>query len=243
MIYFVISCLVDLAKRAIQVINGSMPPSEDPALKQTELGLVDIFVSLCRFECQAGYQELSTALFQAELEYSMFCPPLSLTEHSKQRLFAHFWNSDGPRIGEEGSVGWSMWLEKEEERRQQIIKEESAKESESGGWTGWSAPVSNDAEIDTSSENSKKIELGEEVESDADDTRQEDDTEALLKMLGIDASGHDDGEGTDTSTWARWSIEESSRDSEQWMPVRSKNGILILVFIFLNHVGSGLSFF
>ncbi|CAM8981084.1 unnamed protein product [Rhodiola kirilowii] len=207
-----------------QVTHGSTLLSEDPALIQLELGLVDIFVSLCRFECQAGYQELSTALFQAELEYSMFCPPLSLTEQSKQRLFEHFWNSDGPRIGEEGAVGWSMWLEKEEERRQQLIREESAMESESGGWTGWSEPLSNETEVDTSPAEAKIVDQEDEVESETDDTRQEDDTEALLKMLGIDASGHDDGDGIDTSTWARWSIEESSRDSNQWMPVCAKHG-------------------
>jgi len=51
-------------------------------------------------EWQAGYREFSISLFQAEIEFSLFCPPLLLTEHSKNRLFEHFWNSHGARVGE-----------------------------------------------------------------------------------------------------------------------------------------------
>uniref|UniRef100_A0A7N0UFL9 Protein NRDE2 homolog n=1 Tax=Kalanchoe fedtschenkoi TaxID=63787 RepID=A0A7N0UFL9_KALFE len=206
-----------------QASRESAPLSADPALIQLELSLVDMFVGLCHFECQAGYQELSTALFQAELEYSMFCPPLLLTEQSKQRLFAHFWNSDGARIGEEGAVGWSIWLEKEEVRREQLARVESPIESQSGGWTGWSEPFSNHMKVSDSPADAEVDDQGGDVELETDDTRQEDDTEALLKMLGIDAGSHGDGEVNDASTWARWSIEELYRDSTQWMPVRFRN--------------------
>ncbi|KAL8552807.1 hypothetical protein ACS0TY_001479 [Phlomoides rotata] len=33
-------------------------------------------------------------------------------------------SSDGPRIGEDGALGWSTWLEKEEEQRQRIVRED-----------------------------------------------------------------------------------------------------------------------
>ena len=69
-----------------------------------------------------------------------------LTDQSKHRLFEHFLNSDGARVGEEGALGWSTWLDKEEETRQQLMNEELSRENEGGGWTGWSEPWSKDNE-------------------------------------------------------------------------------------------------
>ncbi|XP_061988537.1 uncharacterized protein LOC133707006 [Rosa rugosa] len=207
-----------------QVCQGEKS-SPDPAIVQLELGLVDIFLSYCRFEWQVGYQELATALFQAEIEFSLFCPSLLLTEQSKQILFEHFWNSDGARVGEEGALGWSTWLEKEEENRQRVIREEMAHDNE-GGWTGWSEPLSKNKVGSTNPEkeaesNAVLEEFQEETENE--DVKQEDDTEALLKMLGIDVDVGATGEGKDASTWIRWSEEENSRDCDQWMPVRAKS--------------------
>lgn len=177
-------------------------------------------------EWQAGYQELATALFQAEIEFSLFCPSLLLTEQSKHRLFEHFWNSDGARVGEEGALGWSAWLEKEEENRQRILKEETSHDNEEGGWTGWSEPISKSKGNNTNSE-----ELGddnvsaEEAEIEKEVMKQEDDTENLLKLLGIDIDVGANAEVKDTSTWTRWAEEESSRDCDRWMPVHSEAGI------------------
>lgn len=198
----------------------------DPTLAELELGLVDIFLSLCRFEWQTGYQELATGLLQAEIEYSLFCPSLSLTEQSKQRLFEHFWDSDGARVGEEGGSGWSTWLAKEEENRQRILKEEASADEVQGGWTGWSEPFAknnaNEGNTDTEVNNNmegEELQLGLEDE----DVEAEDDTEALLKKLGIDVDAASNAEIKDVSTWIRWSKEELSRDHDQWMPVREKS--------------------
>lgn len=217
---------------SLQVNHAAKLPVMDPTrpdqvLAELELGLVDIFLSLCRFEWQSGYHELATALFQAEIEYSLFSPSLLLTEQSKQRLFEHFWNSSEHRIGEDGALGWSTWLEKEEENRQRIIREESSRENEQVGWTGWFKPtytregnsVSPDvAEIDNA------INKDSEEELEVADTKQEDDTEALMKMLGIDVNAEGDEEVKDTSTWTRWSEEELSRDCNQWLPVHASSG-------------------
>lgn len=194
--------------------------------------MVDIFLSLCRFEWQAGYQELATALFQAEIEYGLLCPCLFLSEQSKQRLFEHFWNGDGARVGEEGALGWSTWLEKEDESRQQVMKEETADENDKGGWTGWSEPLSKQKEINLEK---TSINLENVADNDVDvedledkletkDTEQEEDTEALMKMLGIDVNAEANNEVKDTSIWTRWSEEESSRDCNQWMPFHTKSG-------------------
>ncbi|XP_021907541.1 protein NRDE2 homolog isoform X2 [Carica papaya] len=201
--------------------------SSDPDVSQLELGLVHIFISLCRFEWQAGYHELATALFQAEIEFSLFCPSLLLTESSKQRLFEHFWNSNGARVGEEGAIGWSTWLEKEEENRQKVMKEAASHNNEVGGWSGWSEPLSKSIEAKLNPGEIPKSDVtGQDVEEEIENenVEQEEDTEALLKMLGIDVGADVSGEVNDTSTWARWSEEESSRDCCQWMPLRTNTG-------------------
>ncbi|GLU18411.1 hypothetical protein SLE2022_347150 [Rubroshorea leprosula] len=200
----------------------------DPAVICLELGLVDIFLGLCRFEWQAGYQELATALFQAEIEFSLFCPSLMLTEQSKQRLFEHFWSSNCPRVGEDGALSWSTWLEKEEENRQRILKEENSDNDDQGGWSGWSEPLSKQKEtsinLDVDKIDVTADKLNDEIENE--DIKQEDDTEALLKQLGIDIDAEASGEAKDTLTWLKWSKEESSRDSDQWMPVHANSGLV-----------------
>ncbi|TMW97049.1 hypothetical protein EJD97_006322 [Solanum chilense] len=215
-------------KQHRQVSGSANSPSMDPAIVRLELGLVDTFLSLCRFEWQAGYRELATGLFQAQIEYSLFCPSLLLSEQSKQRLFEHFWNSNDARVGEDGALGWSKWLEKEEELRQRAMREESSHASEKGGWTGWSEPSSKSKEKNEAIENITETDgaLDElEEESEMKDDEQKDDTEALLKMLGIDATAEANCEIKDTRTWTRWSEEELARDSNEWMPVHAKTGI------------------
>ncbi|CAH9122186.1 unnamed protein product [Cuscuta epithymum] len=205
-----------------QFSQGFTSASLDPAIVKLEIGLVDIFVCLCRFEWQAGYKELATALFQAEIEYSLFSPSLLISKHSKQRLFEHFWSSNGARVGEDRALGWSSWLEKEEEHRQVAAREQSSSDVDEGGWTGWSEPLSKMKELNDVSE---KLTDSDGVLEELDDGANndiKDDTEALLKILGIDtAAAEASFEITDTRTWARWSEEEVERDSDQWMPVHA----------------------
>lgn len=199
--------------------------SVDPAYVPLELALVDVFLALCRLEWQAGYQELATALFQAEIEYSLFCPLIS-SEQSKRRLFEHFWSSNGARIGEDGALGWSTWLEKEEEQRQRLINEEASNIVEEGGWTGWYEP-SKAKEIEmqenTTEEDVAVKEFDDEPEME--DVEPKDDVESLLKALGIDAAAEADIKVKDTKTWNRWSNAEMARDFEQWMPIRANSGL------------------
>ncbi|KAK6925447.1 siRNA-mediated silencing protein NRDE-2 [Dillenia turbinata] len=215
------------AKQHRQVHQSSKSPYLDCTMTELELGLVEIFLSLCKLEWQAGYRELATALLQAEIEYSVFCPSLFLTEISKQRLFEHFWNADGARLGEAGAVGWSTWLAKEEENRKKIVHEEAMQENQEGGWTGWREPFVKSKLPGSNEEKMAGDDMATEVaeeEIDIKDAKQEDDTEALLKMLGIDVDADVDDEVNDTSTWTRWSKEEETRDCNQWMPLHAKSG-------------------
>lgn len=207
-----------------QVHPTADQPSPETVDTDLEMGIVDIFLSLCRFEWQAGYHELATALLQAEIEYSLFYPPLQLTEQSKKRLFEHFWNSNGARVGEDGGLGWSCWLEKEEENRQNLMRETSVKEDEQGGWTGWFVPASNDKEDSPNLEEVIITDVAMEG-IEEEDVKQEEDDAALLRMLGIDVDAEANKEVHDTKTWVRWSQEELSRDHDQWMPVHINSGV------------------
>ncbi|XP_042409299.1 nuclear exosome regulator NRDE2-like isoform X1 [Zingiber officinale] len=202
--------------------------SVDSSFVQLELGLVDIFLSYCRFEWQVGYQELATGLFQAEMEYSLFCPSLVLSSNSKQRLFEHFWKSNAARVGEDGALGWSSWLEKDEQTRQNIMGEDTTAQNEAGGWTGWfelsskhnttsrEPEISADPDVD---DTAAEMNLDFEENLDSEEIPPADDVETLLKKLGIDIDAEPNNEVKDSETWNRWSKEELIRDDEQWMPV------------------------
>ncbi|KAL8153533.1 hypothetical protein V2J09_011293 [Rumex salicifolius] len=200
--------------------------SVDASLVELELGMVNIVVSLCRFEWQAGYQELATALFQAVMEYTLFAPSLQLSEQSKKRLFEHFWNSSGARVGEDGALGWTLWMEKEEKDRHKVSTAMPEKEEEQGGWTGWHAPSPKTEEtgLDSKLVGDNDVVSGGTIENDEIYDLNEDDV-ALLKMLGINADPEATDEVKDADTWARWSEEELLRDQNQWMPIRTNLGV------------------
>ncbi|KAH6755057.1 hypothetical protein C2S51_038938 [Perilla frutescens var. frutescens] len=169
--------------------------SIDPSIVQLELGLVDVFIGLCRLEWQAGYQELATALLQAEIEYSLFSP-LVLSEQKK-----------------------------EEEQRQRLISEDASDAVEEGGWTGWFNPSSETKEIEMAGITTEGQVVVEELNdgSDSNDVESKDDIEALLKALGIDADAEADIKIKDTETWTKWSKEEMTRDFDHWMPLRANS--------------------
>jgi hypothetical protein len=53
--------------------------------------------------------EKAIASFQAMLEFNCFCPKELLDETSQLKRFETFWESEAPRIGDEGAVGWANW--------------------------------------------------------------------------------------------------------------------------------------
>uniref|UniRef100_A0A0A9E0V8 Uncharacterized protein n=1 Tax=Arundo donax TaxID=35708 RepID=A0A0A9E0V8_ARUDO len=163
------------------------------------------------------------------MEFSLFAPPLYLTTSSKQRLFEHFWNSGGARIGEDGALGWSAWLAKDEESRQNLAMQENSQETEVGGWSGWFDPStgnSNTNDLSNKSLEPSSADGNDAEDLDAEDTPAQDDVESLLKKLGIDVDSESNSEVKDTKTWNRWSLLELSRDNEQWTPLHEKSGSL-----------------
>jgi hypothetical protein len=73
--------------------------------------LVIVFTKATQFIADAGYAELAVAAWQAILELH-FCCPTSLADGPLDQVFASlqsFWESEIPRIGDEGAKGWAAF--------------------------------------------------------------------------------------------------------------------------------------
>lgn len=202
--------------------------SLDAQVGQVERELVRIFLDTCLFEWQTGHHELAVGLLQAQAEYSVFGPRIQASEASKQTLFQRFWDSGAPRIGESGAVGWGTWLAKEEERLQNWgggVGEAEEEEEEKGGWSGWQdlkeiggpgGGRGSGSEGGGQSDGEDEGSEGGEVEEESD--------EALLKRLGINLDAADAVDAAGVDTWRKWAVEEETRDEQQWLPVRPREG-------------------
>ena len=76
--------------------------------------LSDLFADLCILLSGCGYYEKAVALFQAELEFSLFRPAVlgSATPHKDAVDFLSvYWDSNAPKFGEDASRGWAAWVE------------------------------------------------------------------------------------------------------------------------------------
>ncbi|KAL2016481.1 hypothetical protein VTK56DRAFT_3477 [Thermocarpiscus australiensis] len=74
--------------------------------------LVYVFLRLTCFLHDCGYAELAVAAWQAMLEVA-FCRPTAAEGNAESALssFAEFWESEVPRLGEEGAKGWRQFVE------------------------------------------------------------------------------------------------------------------------------------
>lgn len=109
---FSVSSMRSTYARAIQtlqqvVVNSIGRDGQD--VYDLELSLLDIFVISCTFEKQAGFMEKAIALFQALIEFNFFCDPKIVEFRSQLQKFEEFWDSETPRIGDEGALGWCNW--------------------------------------------------------------------------------------------------------------------------------------
>lgn len=78
--------------------------------------LVYVFLRTARFIHDAGYSELAVAAWQAILELT-FARPRDASDLDAEDLmssFGDFWESEVPRIGEDGARGWIHFAEAEE---------------------------------------------------------------------------------------------------------------------------------
>ena len=90
--------------RSLGILDSAQPGSGTGA---TASGKVDIFLRLTCFMRDAGYDELSYALWQIVLEYYFFHPPdLTVDRKAELEALEEWWEADVPRVGEENGMGW-----------------------------------------------------------------------------------------------------------------------------------------
>ncbi|KAL5630655.1 hypothetical protein BROUX41_000527 [Berkeleyomyces rouxiae] len=69
-----------------------------------------IFLRLTRLLHEAGYRELAVAAWQSLLELNFFRPDTVDNEEHEFASFAEFWESEVLRIGENNALGWSHFI-------------------------------------------------------------------------------------------------------------------------------------
>ncbi|KAF3913780.1 hypothetical protein ABW21_db0200098 [Orbilia brochopaga] len=106
------SCVAKLRGRALQY--GA---TEDSKASLEEI-LLYILTRMTVYMRQAGFSELSLAIWQALLEMNSSLPkefstsPASLTDHERMLdLFGAFWDSEVLRIGEAKAKGWAVYAD------------------------------------------------------------------------------------------------------------------------------------
>ncbi|ERF72574.1 hypothetical protein EPUS_02856 [Endocarpon pusillum Z07020] len=91
----------DLFKDCLNMIRKRQASSELEGIRSY------VFVQMTTFMREAGFSEHAHALWQAIFEYCYFEP---MSDQAGDELFSfeEFWDSEVPRLGEEGARGWRM---------------------------------------------------------------------------------------------------------------------------------------
>lgn len=103
---FAVHDIVDVYSEAFQSLNQDSTTTSQGALLNFQR-------SLCETLRSSGYPARAFAIQQAQLEYSMACPVALQTAPWQDQMLAleRFWDSEVPRLGEEGALGWKHWID------------------------------------------------------------------------------------------------------------------------------------
>ncbi|KUJ21119.1 DUF1740-domain-containing protein [Mollisia scopiformis] len=72
-----------------------------------------VLLRLTLFIRESGYSELSVAIWQGLLELNLCGPTSLLSKEEYINLFRQFWESEVPRLGEDGALGWRRYVDDE----------------------------------------------------------------------------------------------------------------------------------
>jgi hypothetical protein len=89
--------------------NISEPANGDSLYHQ----LIYVLLRLTLFMRESGYAELAVATWQGLLEVNFSAPHQPFTKLDRVKFFKDFWESEVPRMGEEGALGWCHFAEQE----------------------------------------------------------------------------------------------------------------------------------
>ncbi|KGQ12616.1 hypothetical protein BBAD15_g1645 [Beauveria bassiana D1-5] len=74
------------------------------------LEMIEVLLLATRFVYDAGYSELAVAAWQAVLELTFSRPDANAEQGVVPDSFQAFWESEVPRVGEVGSLGWKHYV-------------------------------------------------------------------------------------------------------------------------------------
>ncbi len=72
--------------------------------------LIYLLLRFTLFLRESGYSELAMSIWQGLLELNFFAPDLRLSQAEAIKRFSAFWESEVPRIGENGALGWRCFV-------------------------------------------------------------------------------------------------------------------------------------
>ncbi|KAG8728834.1 hypothetical protein FRC12_021463 [Ceratobasidium sp. 428] len=99
-----VEAIIEDIHHALNVLQGN---TENPEMQRLR-----IFWRTCVWLRQAGYVERAIAAMQAQIEMTFFPPQdRPATFSDTLAMFEEFWDSEAPRMGEEGAQGWVTWVE------------------------------------------------------------------------------------------------------------------------------------
>ncbi|KAF4587752.1 Protein NRDE2-like protein [Ophiocordyceps camponoti-floridani] len=81
------------------------------ALPSYSYEAIYVFLRATRFIHDAGYKELAVAAWQGLLELNLFRPEGIDNQTEALAIFRDFWESEVPRLGEEGAQGWRQYVQ------------------------------------------------------------------------------------------------------------------------------------
>ncbi len=165
--------------------------------RELELALLDIVVRSCFFERQAGYTEKSIAIFQALIEYNICCPKDTMADITRLRRFQEFWESESPRVGDEGCEGWHTWL--------QNIKSKNYVKSKY-------------EEVLKAKKKKKEEEMKKMQEKEEKEEQKEEEEFTVEKPMEMQTEN--DEEQTEKQVFFDWILEEAVLDGKEWDPCR-----------------------
>ncbi|KUI65451.1 hypothetical protein VM1G_00915 [Cytospora mali] len=105
-----------LKRRLSEAVSDAVYPESTDAVAGVCEELMYVFLRTTRFIHDAGYSELAIAAWQAMLELTFARPKedSDTTSDDLMSSFNDFWESEIPRIGEDGAQGWRHFVETEQ---------------------------------------------------------------------------------------------------------------------------------
>lgn len=105
-----------LQRRLFELVGDVVRPENTDSVAGVCDEFIYVFLRTMRFIHDAGYSELAIAAWQAMLELTFARPVGDVDTNPSDLLssFSDFWESEIPRIGEDGAEGWRRFTETEQ---------------------------------------------------------------------------------------------------------------------------------